>query len=129
MKSYLLTEENLIGSLGDAILQLKQIKEGSSEELDLVFFNKLIEFFEKANDDDYQNLLFDKYFIVSKEFLGDLHKEFRNTEILHKIDFLNLKKSILNLESGSANVDDLKNLLKSIVLVLLKNRNYRQAHL
>jgi hypothetical protein len=129
MNSYLLTEENLIGSLGNAILHLKQIKEGTTQDVDTDFFNKLIDFFEKANNEDYQTLLYDKYFIVSEEFLGDLHKEFMSSKIINDIDFLNLKKSISTLQSNKGTVDELRNMLKTIVLVLLKNRNYRQAHL
>ena len=129
MVSYFLTEENLIGSIGSAILQLKQVKEGRIETVDTAFLNKLMDFFEKANMEDYKDLLYDKYFIVSEDFLGNLHKEFKNNEVIKNIDFANIKNSISGLQTNKETIDELKNKLKSVATILLKNRSYHQTHL
>lgn len=128
--SFYLTEENLIGSIGNALLQLKKVKDKKLETVNNDFLLKLIDFFEKANDvNKYQSLLFDKYFIISEDFLDNIHQEFKEKNILNDVNFSTLKDSLKVLSSDSIAVNTLREKLKDIVLVLLQIRNNRQPHL
>lgn len=128
--SFYLTEENLIGSIGNALLQLKKVKDKKLKTVDNDFFIKLIDFFETANDENkYQSLLFDKYFIISEFFLDNIHQEFKQKDNLSNLDFSILKDSLKVLGTDNIAVDTLRDKLKEIVLVLLQIRNNRQLHL
>jgi hypothetical protein len=128
--SFYLTEENLIGSIGNALLQLKKVKDRKLKTVDNDFFIKLIDFFEIANDENkYQSLLFDKYFIISESFLDNIHQEFKQKDNLSNLDFSILKDSLKVLSTDNIAVDTLRDKLKEIVLVLLQIRNNRQLHL
>lgn len=129
-QSHLITVENLIGSIAGAILELKKIKERKKSDSDTSFLFNLIDFIEKANNEDYHNLLYNKYFIVSEDVLGNLHHEFKENDISNKIDFKNLKESLLEItKQSSVKIEESMGKLREIAMILLQIKNQRQIHM
>jgi hypothetical protein len=130
-KSFLITEENLIGSIADTMLELKKIRDSKKSDYDNGFIIRLIEFLAKAYDESYEDLLYDRYFIISEEVLGSLHYEIKESDIAKEIDFRIFKKKLIeiNVDSGKEEIEDVMASLKKITLVLLKTKNQKQIRL
>ncbi|HVA98924.1 MAG TPA: hypothetical protein VNG53_08520 [Bacteroidia bacterium] len=127
--SFLITEENLIGTIASAILQLKKIKEQKESTFETKFLIKLIDFIEKTNRENYLELLYDKYFIISKKVLENLHQEFNEINILVKIDFEIIKKYLTKTSFERNTTEELMEKLKEIAMILLQIRSQRQVHM
>jgi hypothetical protein len=121
--SYLLTEDNLIGSIASFILQLKRIKDKKETSYDNTFLDKLMDFLGKANEE----LLYDKYFIISEEVLGLLHQELKEKRISETIDFLELKQNLMEIpeKPDIQNIDKSMVKLKEIAMTLLQLKNQK----
>lgn len=128
--AYLITEDNLIGSIADAMLKLKRIKDGKMSTSDSKFFLRLIEFLEKTNTESYKDLLYDKYFVVSEELLNSIHKEFTTQQIVNASHFTEFKNILGNIvqHPEAYSVEESMSKLKEIGLVLLQIKNQRQSH-
>jgi predicted metal-dependent hydrolase len=127
--TFLITKENLLGSLATAILQLKKLKEKKNESRNIQFFSSLIDFIDKANTDNYRELLYDKNFIVSEETLGNIHDELNKKEIDKEIDLKELKTTLLQItnESNSQVIEKTMDKLKEIAEILWQMNNNKQS--
>lgn len=129
--TFFITEENLIGTLANAILELKNVKE-QKQGANLTAFNDLINFLQTASDQTYKELLYDKHFIISPEILQNLHKELTASEIRNKIGFSNIKKMLMSINQDTANstlIENAMDEIKKIVLILMQMKNNIQNYM
>jgi|ERR1035437_3860035 hypothetical protein len=126
VQSYLLTEENLVGTLADAILQLNSIKQGRTTKIDTTFFTNLIDFFDKATEHDFHNLLYERYFIVSEIFLNNIHHVLSQGS-KQISEYSSIKKLLTEISQHPMDeIDEAIEKLKSLTMMLLKIKNQRQ---
>lgn len=131
-KNYLVTEDNLIGSVATAMLKLKQIRDKGAPKEKVSEFINLIKFIENANDSEYEKLLYDKNFIISAPALESLHLELNKNNISSRIDLTNLITTLSKIVSSPniafEDVDIATSKLKQLVEILLhikaKNQSY-----
>jgi hypothetical protein len=129
--TFLITEDNLIGSIASAMLKLKRVKRDASSVNEISSFIELVKFIDRANENDYQDLLYEKNFLVSEKVLSNLHQEFKKNDISSKIDFKELiaKLSKIVSESNLTEIDLIMNKLKDIIEILLKIKTNRQIYM
>jgi len=130
--NYLVTEDNLIGSVATAMLKLKVVKDKKEAKNDLSNFIGLIEFLKEAKNSDYEKLLYDKNFFVSANVLNNLHTELNNSNISSLIDLKNLSLTLSKIvKSDDAASEDintatlkLKQLAEILLHIKAKNQLY-----
>ncbi len=128
--NYLVTEENLIGSVATAMLKLKRIKDKVEPKERLSDFIGLIKFIEDANNSDYKKLLYKENFFISESVLRNLHTELNKNNISSQIDFTDLIETLSKIVETaiSEDIDTAAIKLNKVAEILLhikvKNQTY-----
>lgn len=129
--TFLITEDNLIGSVATVMLKLKRIKTNAESRQDVESFIEIIKFINSANENDYSKLLYDKNFIVSEQVLNTLHKEFEKADITSKVNFQALIKMLTKIIDNpiTQEIDLAMKKLKEVIEILLQIKSHKQYYM
>lgn len=128
---FLITEDNLIGSVATVILKLKRIKANFGCREDILSFIEIIKFINTANGNEYNRLLYDKNFIVSEQVLNTLHLEFARADITSKVNFQLLIQMLQRIiaEPSLQEIDNAMKKLKEVIDILLQIKSRKQYYM
>jgi hypothetical protein len=129
--TFLITEDNLIGSVATVMLKLKRIKTNTESRQDVISFIEIIKFINTANENDYNKLLYDKNFIVSEQVLNTLHKEFEKVDIASKVNFQALIQMLTEIVKNpiAQEIDIAMKKLKEVIEILLQIKRHKQYYM
>ena len=130
-RTYLVTQDNLIGSIATAMLKLKKIKGNRSPSNDIHSFIELIKFIDAANESNYKDLLYDKNFFVSESVLNNLHEDLQEKKVSSIIDFkelINILTKIIE-KAIPEEIDFAMDKLKEVVNILLQIKGSKHIYM